>query len=719
MKRFLIVVCALFMAVIARADEGMWLLSLLNKNIETMQAMGCKLSAEDIYSVNQACLKDAVVGLCNTGRPFRHFCSGEIISPKGLVMTNHHCAFSMIQAHSTLEHDYLSNGFWAYDMKDELSNPGISASILQRIEDVTDRVNALLNDRMSEEERAEVIGKVSKDIVAEAVKGSGLHAQVQSMFGGNQFFLLVYKIYNDVRLVGAPPQSLGKFGGDTDNWSWPRHTGDFALLRIYTGPNGEPAAYSPTNKPLSPKHFFPVSAKGVQDNDFSMTMGFPGSTDRFLTSFGLEETMNVTNAIRYEVRTEILRVMKEGMDASTQTRIQYASKYAQCANYWKYSHEQNIALRNLNTMGNKLQIERDFTNWVNASSERKAKYGDALNLIKQGYEDMQEYSVTLAYIIEAFAAPEAHQFAFEVGALLETLCEKEDGTQEKETLKSLIMMGADKFFKDYDKNVDKNLFAVLFKLYNDNVSEVYYPEIIQHINKKFKGNYKKFAQHMADNSIFMSKEALEAFINKPNLKKLESDLCYMAGKSFRDIYTNVAGKTREMRQNIAKGNRLFIHGLMAMDPNKVWAPDANSTLRLSYGSVKSYRPKDGMIYDFYTTLTGVIEKEGPKGGEFEVPQKLKDLYAAKNFAPYGTDNVVTCFISNNDITGGNSGSPVINGNGELIGAAFDGNSEAMSGDIDFEENLQRCINVDTRYVLFVIDKMAGAKNLIEEMTIVY
>ena len=412
MKRVFIIVFALLSTSIVRADEGMWLLSLLGKNIEQMQAQGCKLTAEDIYSVNQASLKDAIVGLGNAGRPFWHFCSGEIISDKGLVLTNHHCGFGVIQQHSTVEHDYLSNGFWAYKYSEELPNPGITASILQRMEDVTDQVNAVLNDKMSEEERAAAINAISKQISAKAVQGTNLHAQVQDMFEGNQFFLLVYKIYQDVRLVGAPAQSMGKFGGDTDNWSWPRHTADFCMMRIYTGPDGEPAPYNTNNIPLKPKHHLPVSAKGVQDGDFAMIMGFPGTTDRFLTSFGLKETMDVTNDIRYKVRTEKLRIMKEGMDAAAATRIQYASKYASCANYWKYSHEQNIALENLNTMGEKEKIEREFTAWVNADPARKAKYGNALTLIKEGYEAMHPYNVAMSYMQEAaLQGPEVPLFA--------------------------------------------------------------------------------------------------------------------------------------------------------------------------------------------------------------------------------------------------------------------------------------------------------------------
>ncbi|RHR77823.1 S46 family peptidase [Odoribacter sp. AF15-53] len=721
MKRVFIIVFALLSASIARADEGMWLLSLLGKNIEQMQAQGCKLTAEDIYSVNQASLKDAIVGLGKVESPFWHFCSGEIISDKGLVLTNHHCGFDVIQKHSTLEHDYLTNGFWAYKHSDELPNPGITASILQRMEDVTDQVNAVLNDNMTEEERAEAIERISAQIVAKAVQGTDLRAQVKDMFEGNQFFLLVYKIYQDVRLVGAPPQSMGKFGGDTDNWVWPRHTADFSMMRIYTGPNGEPASYSPNNVPLKPRHHLPVSAKGVQDGDFAMIMGFPGTTDRFLTSFGLKETMDVTNDIRYKVRTEKLRVMKEGMDADPKTRIQYASKHAQCANYWKYSHEQNIALKNLNTMGEKEKIEREFTTWVNADPARQAKYGKVLSMIKEGYEAMHPYNEASSYMQEAaLQGPEVPLFAFRVSNTLERALDAEKTPAPmKDMFMQAIRENAKAFFKDFNKDVDKNLMATLFKMYNDNVAAEWHPEVINMINKKYKGNYEKFAKELSDKSIFTDEARFNAFLEKPDMKKLQKDLGYITGKSIFETYQKLGGATNSMRNNIAKGDRLFVRGLMEMNPEKVWAPNANSTIRLTYGNVKSYKPRDAVFYDYYTTLTGVMEKEGPKGGEFEVPQQLKDLYNAKNFGRYGADNISVNFITNNDITGGNSGSPVINGYGELIGTAFDGNSEAMSGDIDFEENLQRCINLDTRYMLFIVDKMANAQNLIDEMTIVY
>ena len=520
MKKLLIIALALLSVSIVRADEGMWLLSKLKPlNIEKMQQMGFKLTAEDIYDVNKPGIKDAIVGVGNAGRPFRHFCSGEIISPNGLMLTNHHCGFSAIQSHSSVEHDYLADGFWAYKMEDELTNPGVTASILERMEDVTDRIAPFLKDDMSEMDRGAIIDSISAVIVKEAVAGTKLSGQVQPMFEGNQFFLFLYTIYKDVRLVGAPPQSMGKFGGDTDNWMWPRHTADFSMFRIYTAPDGSPAEYSKDNVPLKPKHYLPVSAKGVKDGDFAMIMGFPGTTDRYTTSFGLQNTMDVTNDIRYKVRTVKLEVMREEMAKSPKTRIQYASKYASCANYWKYSFEQNKALKNLNTKGNKEAIEREFTAWVNADPARKATYGEVLPMIRQGYEDIKEYSVATAYAQEALAGPEAHLFAYRSGRMIEDLCDKEIPAGEKTEIKEALKDMAKAFFKDYNADLDTKLFAALFKIYNDNVDPDLYPEVIDLVNKKYKGNYDKFAAGLQQKSIFMDEAAFNAFLDKPDCKQ--------------------------------------------------------------------------------------------------------------------------------------------------------------------------------------------------------
>lgn len=705
-----------FGAFTVKADEGMWILSLLKKqNIEKMKQMGFKLSAEDIYDVNKACLKDAIVGLSKPNSPFHHFCSGEIISGQGLVLTNHHCGFGAIQSHSTVEHDYLKDGFWAYNKSEELANDDIYASILVRIEDVTSKVLAVVNDNMNEVERAKAVSKISKKLSAEAVRGTSYAAHVQSMFNGNQYFVFVYNIYKDVRLVGAPPQAMGKFGGDTDNWMWPRHTADFSMFRIYTAPDGSSATYSKNNIPLKPKHHLPVSTKGVKEGDFAMIMGFPGTTDRYLTSFGLKQTMEVTNDIRYKVRTKKLAIMKEGMNKSAKIRIQYASKYASCANYWKYSYVQNIALKKLNTMGNKQAIEKEFTNWVNADASRQAKYGKVLETLENAFKATRSLAIAKSYTYEGLGGPEAPKFAAGFQGL-DTFFKGGKNADKWERVKPMIAKAAKGFFKDFNTEVEKNLIATLFAEYEKNVDDKYKTKEYKKIFKRYRKNFAKFAKKAAKKSIFMNEAKFNKFLENPSKKVLEKDLVYQAGMALMSTFKSLGSFAGDNGKKIKKSNRLFVDALLQMHPNKAWAPDANSTIRLTYGKVGGYSPKDGVYNMHYTTMDGIIAKTNPKSDEFNTPQHLLDLYKDKNFGNYAENGKLhTCFITNNDITGGNSGSPVINANGELIGTAFDGNSEAMSGDIDFEENLQRCINLDARYMLWIVDVYAGAKNLIEEM----
>ena len=699
----------------ARADEGMWLLSLIGKNYSDMQRAGFKLTPEDIYSINQSCLKDAIVGLGNAGQPFWHFCTGEIISSKGLVSTNHHCGYGKLQEHSTVEHDYLRDGFWAYSMDQELPNPGLTASILVRMEDVTARVKEALNDDMSEGDREEAIKKVCTEIEKEAVKGTIYDAKVKPMFNGNQFFLFVHIIYKDVRLVGAPPSSMGKFGGDTDNWSWPRHTCDFSLFRIYTAPDGSPAEYSKDNIPLRPKHHLPVSAGELNDGDFAMVMGFPGTTDHFLTSYGLEETMNITNKLVYEIRTVKINILREEMAAAQQTRIKYASKYASCSNYWKYSNEQNKALKNLNTMGLKKEVEKEYSEWAR---HHAPKYGKALGLIEKGYADRAKVEEASLYVREGLlSGAEAPMMAARLGSSFE-----KDLENDKNADLSRYENYVASFFKDYDEQVDRRLTAALFGYVYTHINPDVCPEFLKAAQKKYKGDWEKYTNDLYSKSIFANEVSVSRFMNKPNLKQLQKDPLMAAGKEALELYFALDDQvSQESKDGLQRGIRDFTDGILQMNEGKkLMSPDANSTIRLTYGNVMSYEPKDGVTYHHYTTMKGVIEKEDPESSEFAVPARLKKLYEAKEFGPYTNKKgeMPTCFITNNDIPGGNSGSPVINGKGILIGLAFDGNSEAMSGDIDFEENLQRCICLDSRYMLWVIDIYAGAKNLIEEMDIV-
>ena len=703
----------------SRADEGMWLLSLIGKNYADMQKAGFKLTPEDIYSINQNCIKDAIVGLGNEGRPFWHFCTGEIISNKGLISTNHHCGYGKLQEHSTVEHDYLRDGFWAYNMAQELPNPGLTASILIRMEDVTGRVMECLSDDMSEADRAKAVRNVCQRIAQEAVSGTDYDATVKPMFNGNQYFLFVHIIYKDVRLVGAPPSSMGKFGGDTDNWAWPRHTCDFSMFRIYTAPDGKPAAYAKENIPLKPKHHLPVSARELNDGDFAMVLGFPGTTDRFLTSYGLEETMGVSNDLRYKLRTVKINILREMMNADQAVKIKYASKYASCSNYWKYSNEQNIALKKLNTMKVKKEVEQEYYDWA---LDKDPKYRAALKRIEQSYADRRELQAALTYLDEGLLeGPELLYQSVLMGRSIKAML-AETNLDQRDAMLEEIRKDAAKFYKDYDQEVEKRVMAAMMEYTYGHIDLKYAPDCLKNADRKYKGDFVALVNRLFSRSIFANEEAFNAYLKNPNLKTLERDEIYVYGteilNKYRDLYQTVP---QESRDNLTRGQRDFVDGILQINAGrKLMCPDANSTIRLTYGNVKAYEPRDGVTYHYYTTLEGVMQKENPNSTEFMVPQRLKDLYNAKDYGPYTNSRgeLPTCFITNNDITGGNSGSPVLDAYGNLIGLAFDGNGEAMSGDIDFEENLQRCICLDSRYMLFVIDKYANAQNLIAEMDIV-
>ncbi|WP_339739196.1 S46 family peptidase [uncultured Sunxiuqinia sp.] len=697
----------------ATADEGMWLPSLIHKlNIGEMQEMGMELSADEIYSINNSSLKDAIVALD------RGSCTGELISAQGLLLTNHHCGFDEIQTHSSVENDYLQDGFWAKTKEEELPNPGKTVSFLVRVEDVTDQLLEELEDDLNFAERNAAIQRKSFEIQKEATDDTHYDARVQSLFEGNRYYLFVYETFRDVRLVGAPPKSIGKFGGDTDNWMWPRHTGDFALFRVYAGPDGKPASYAEDNVPYQPKHHLPISLKGYEEGDFAMVLGYPGSTNRYKSSFGIEYTMSGTNEARINAREKKLEILKEYMSSGQKERIQYASKHARSSNYYKYSIGQNKGLNALQVIEKKKALEDEFTNWVNEDEAREEKYGQALALIESAYEDTRDEQA-YEYLVETMVrGPEIFYFSYGAKGLFEAL---KQGNKERVEINAAQMKAElDDFFKDYNAATDAKIAGALMRVFQENVVPTYHPDFFKEIRSKYKGDFMAYAEKMFDKTVFANRDALEDFLDNPKLKTLEKDLAFQSSLDVFDMMSILGSKMSETKDDLLTGRRLFVAGLMEMEQDRKFYPDANSTMRLTYGTIGDYVPRDGVHYSYYTTLKGYIEKEIPGDDEFDVPARLKELYYANDYGQYvDKDGTLhTCFTTNNDITGGNSGSPVINGNGELIGVAFDGNWEAMSGDIAFEPELQKCINVDIRFVLWTIDKFAGATNLIEEMTIV-
>jgi hypothetical protein len=714
-KLSLLLIFLLLTGTIVRSEEGMWIPLLLKKyKIEDMQRAGFKLSAEDVYSVNQASLKDAIV-------IFGGGCTGELISGEGLIITNHHCGYGNIQRHSTVEHDYLTDGFWAMTREEELPNPGLSVTFLVSMEDVTEAVLAGVNKNSSIAEREKAVLENAKKIQMEAVKGTAYTARVSAFFSGNQYFLFLYEAYQDVRLVGAPPSSIGKFGGETDNWIWPRHTGDFSLFRIYAGADNRPAAYSPENKPYKPKKFLPISLLGAEKGDFTMVFGYPGRTTEYIPSFVIESQVNFSIPASVDLRTKRLEVIMASMESSPKIRIQYSAKKSGIANAWKKNQGVILGLKKVGAIERKADFETKFQKWVDSDIDRKNEYGTLLSQYKEIVLAQAPFDFANTYAREAGEAAEIIGFAGRFSSLIEVALNGKPEAVEK--LASQLKGGLDAFFRDYDAATDELILASMMEAYSKGISPAYQPELLKIINLHYKGDFKRYAKEVFESSKFDDQDEvfkLLSSFDKREAKKLLKDPAYLMFKSLQVLQKDLIMPGLVKGQDLLPElQRKYMKAQMEMQPEKLFYPDANSTLRITYGKVDDFTPADGIQYKHFTTLDGIMQKDNPEIYDYRVPEKLKQLFSEKDFGQYASNNTVpVCFIASNHTSGGNSGSPVLNANGQLIGINFDRNWEGTMSDIMYDPDLCRNISLDIRFALFIIDKFAGAGHLIKEMKIV-
>ncbi|WP_211837097.1 S46 family peptidase [Porphyromonas levii] len=695
--RFSLIVLALMLiAPMAKADKGMYLISMIKQeNMDRMRELGLKLNANDLYSQDGTSLSSAVAA-------FDNGCTSITVSDQGLLFTNHHCGYRSIQSQSSVEHDYLKNGFVAGNKSEELPIPNLTVMYLREFVDVTDQVLASVAGIDDEMKRMQAIQMAASMIEAKYEGDPHTAVAVYPFYEHNAYYLVIYDVFTDVRLVFAPPVSMGKFGGDTDNWMWPRHTNDFSVFRVYAGKDNKPADYSADNKPYKPRHYAKVSTIGVKEGDYAMTIGFPGSTDRYLSSWGVVNRMENENAPRILVRGLKQGVWTKYMESDPAIRIQYANKYASSSNYWKNSIGMNKGLRALDVVKNKQEIERKFSEWVAADEARTEKYGFVLDSLRIPLEARGKIMKNFTILSEALSGTEFRAFS----------------AMPSEDLKAF---DADALYKDFNPIVGKAVLPVMLKVTKERVDPAYLPSIFATIDKDFGGDYEKFAEYVYDNSVVLHKDRMvQALKNYEMLKAAhETDPAVQVMKSYSEQINILRGKLMKTGAMYQKGRRLFMAGLQEMS-DEYLPSDANFTMRLSYGNVGGYKPYDGAWYDYYTTQQGIFEKENPQSSEFAVQPELLKKFKNKEFGEFADrdGNLHLCFISNNDITGGNSGSPVFNGDGNLIGLAFDGNWEAMSGDIEFEPNLQRTISVDIRYVLWAIKYWGKADYLVDELTLV-
>nr|WP_316835249.1 S46 family peptidase [Pedobacter nutrimenti] len=718
MKRtaYLLLLAMLFsFAGSVKADEGMWIPMLIGKNYEQMKKQGFKLTAQDLYNANGSSLKDAIVH-------FGGFCTGEIVSDKGLIFTNHHCGYDAVASNSTPENNILDNGFYAKNYGEEKPINGLFVRFLRRMEDVTAKVNEATKG-LNGAEKAAKMNDAFTAIAKAAVTGPTIEANVKDFYKSNQFILFVYERFDDVRLVGAPPQSIGKFGGDTDNWEWPRQTGDFSVFRVYAGKGNVPAKYDVANTPYTPKKFLPVSIKGVQNGDFSIVYGYPGRTDRYLTSYGVDLATEKVNPTIVKLRDIRLKAWKEEMNKSVDTRLKLSSEYANIANYWKYYIGQTEQLKRLKVSDSKRREEKSFTEWA----AQKTEFAGLMEQYDQVYKMLEPIAVQRTYINEGFLASAFVPNTISLGNALIAMQQKKDDAAYVQQIQGRLGKVVEKYNSTYNETADKKILAKILASFYADVPVKSQPKFYAAIAEKYwTGNpettFEKFANYLWENSNFIKPEKLAAFIaSNPSVDAVKNDPAYAYAVNLipaEYMKNNFGSIVSDFESKKAELDHLYLKAILEKNKDKLMYPDANSTMRLSYGNVQNYSPKDGMTYNTTTTIEGIMQKYIPGDSEFDLPASLIENYNKKNFGQYGNDGTLTVgFITNNDITGGNSGSPVINGNGELIGLAFDGNWEAMSGDIAFDKKFKRTICVDVRYVLWCIDVLGGAKNIINELDI--
>jgi hypothetical protein len=718
MKKLLVVLALLFALTRLYAIEGMWLPILLEKlNEKEMQEMGLQLTAEDIYSVNQSSLKDAIV-------IFGRGCTGSIISQDGLILTNHHCSFGVIQRLSSLENDYLTDGFWAMNRNEELRSPGLTVTLMKRMEDVTEEALAGVTGEMTELTRDSIIRVNIATIEKLAADTSGFDAQVRPFYYGNEFYIFFSETFRDVRFVGAPPSNIGKFGGDTDNWMWPRHTGDFSLFRIYVDKNNKPADYSPDNVPYQPNQYLQVSLQGVEQDDFTFVFGYPGRTQQFLPAVAVEGIIEVTNPVAIKLRRQRLDIFQAAMNESQQVRLQYAAKQAGIANGWKKMIGENRGIRRMGAIETKRLREQEFMLWANATPDRKAMYGGIIPAFEEIYEEMIPLNLSRTYLAEAGLGIELVRFANQFSELVRTSKDKKKLDDEMQGRLLAAKNAADGFFSNYHAPIDEQVMAEMLRAYYFNLAPSYHPEVLTEFCAGYNCDFGALSRQVFERSVFSDQARLNNFLDnyKPRHHRIiERDYVFRLATGLTGHFReNISGRTQDLQRQLDSLQRIYVLGLMEMYPERRFYPDANFTLRVTYGKVEDYYPMDAVNYIHYTTIEGIMEKENPDIYDYVVDNRLKELFENSDYGRYADKEgrLRVCFIASNHTTGGNSGSPVLNADGHLVGLNFDRNWEGTMSDLMYDPDMCRNISVDIRYCLFIIDKFAGAGHLVEEMTII-